>query len=323
MVSDAKQRAKEQVRGVWIAIPTPFAGEDLHIDEEALRVSVEYYIDALKVDGIFCGGVMGEFWSLTMPERKRAHELVVETAAGRVPIMPHVGAHVFEDMVELTRHAEEIGADFGISMNPYYPVKLGDDAVRAWYRELDRRTSLPMFLFNTQYSGYSMSPELISELADLDTICGIKNPGPREHLLRVQELTGDRLVVADAGEEEWLELHLEHGLQALMSTPELALYQYRGHTPVADYTRLADDGEVEAAWKLQGTLTEERALAATWIKTSYKERGIVPIAALKAWLTNMGLPQGPVRLPLLQLTDDEQDSLRGQMDALGLLDVTN
>lgn len=322
-MSQAKQRAKEQVRGAWIAIPTPFTQDGRRVDEDRLRSSVEYFIEALKVDGIFCGGVMGEFWALTIAERKRVHELVVQTAAGRVPIMPHVGAHVFDDVVELTHHAESIGASFGISMNPYYPLRQTDDMVRAWHRELDARTSLPMFLFNTRYSGYSLSPELISELADLDTVCGIKNPGPREHLLRVQELAGDRIVVADASEEDWLELHLDHALQALMSTPELALFQWRGHTPIADYTRLADEGETQAARKVQGTLTQERALAHSWIKSSYSERGIVPIAALKAWLTNMGLPQGPVRLPLLQLTADEQAALRSQMDGLGLLDVTS
>lgn len=319
--SEAKQRARDEVRGLWIAITTPFTPDGRAVDEDLLRRFVDHVVGDLRVDGIFCGGVMGEFWSLTMAERMRVHELVVDQAAGRVPVMPHVGAHAMEDQVALTDHAEAIGARFGIAMNPYYPLEQNDEMVRRWYRELDARTSLPMFLFNTQYSGYSLSPELIAELADLDNLCGIKNPGPRDHLLRVQELAGDRLVVADASEEAWLELHLDHGLQALMSTPELALYQWPGHTPVADYDALAAAGEVDAAWELHGTLDDVRRLAHRWIKSSYRERGIVPIAALKAWLTNMGLPQGPVRAPLVPLTDAEQDELRADMDALGLCDV--
>src|SRR5690625_61275 len=103
--SDAKQRARELVQGLWIAIPTPFTDDGSKVDEDLLAEGVDYYIDALKVDGIFCGGVMGEFWALTFEERKRVHELVVEHAAGRVPIMPHVGSHIFSEMVELTHHA--------------------------------------------------------------------------------------------------------------------------------------------------------------------------------------------------------------------------
>ena len=69
-LSPAKQTAFEKVGGLWIAIPTPFT-PDLEIDEGLLRKSVDYYIEGLGVDGIFCGGVMGEFWSMTVEERAR------------------------------------------------------------------------------------------------------------------------------------------------------------------------------------------------------------------------------------------------------------
>jgi hypothetical protein len=120
-LSSAKEAAFEKVRGLWIAIPTPFT-QDGEIDEGALRKAVDYYIDGLEVDGIFCGGVMGEFWSMTLEERARCHELVVGAAAGRVPIMAHIGHHVYSEAAHLSRHAEEIGADFVIAMNPYFPL---------------------------------------------------------------------------------------------------------------------------------------------------------------------------------------------------------
>jgi 4-hydroxy-tetrahydrodipicolinate synthase len=137
-----------------------------------LAASVEHYIDALRVDGIFCGGVMGEFWALSLGERKRVHEVVVRQAAGRVPVMAQVGHHVFRDTLELCEHAIDRGIHFGIAMNPYYPLSPPPESVRAWYEALADASSLPMFLFNTMYAGYTLSPELIAELADLDTICG-------------------------------------------------------------------------------------------------------------------------------------------------------
>lgn len=320
-LSPAKEAAFENVRGLWVAIPTPFTSEG-GIDDGALRKAVDYYIDALEVDGIFCGGVMGEFWSMTAEERAHGHEVVVDAAAGRVPIMTHIGHHTYLEAARLSQHAEEIGADFVIAMNPYYPIKPHDDIVRDWYGRLTEESSVPFFLFNTAYSGYALSPALIAELADLETVCGIKNPKPKDHLLEVQKRVGDRIVVCDANEGDWLGLHLDHGFQSLMSTPALAMFQTPTHRPIHDYTQMADDGDVDGAWKLQGTLTGEREAFEKWMRSRWLARGegAIPIAELKTWLSLMGMPQGPVRPPLIPLSDDQVDDLRSDLDALGLLD---
>jgi 4-hydroxy-tetrahydrodipicolinate synthase len=317
--SSAKALAREKVKGLWIAIPTPFTADARRIDEDVLAASVEHYIDGLEVDGIFCGGVMGEFWALSLDERKRVHELVSRAAAGRVPVMAQVGHHVFSDTVELCEHAGSHGIDFGIAMNPYYPPSPPAESVRAWYEALAAASPLPMFLFNTMYSGYTLSPELIAELAELDNICGIKNPQGPEHLLRVKELAGERIVVTDASERNWLHLHSEHGFQALMSTPALALYQRPGELPIVEYTRLADAGDLDGARALSRRLDPARAAFDRWMREPWLERHVIPIAQLKGWLGLLGLPQGPVRPPLVPLTPGEEAALRRDLDAAGVL----
>ncbi|MFP3914833.1 MAG: dihydrodipicolinate synthase family protein [Actinomycetota bacterium] len=319
-LSPAKQAAFEKVRGLWIAIPTPFQ-PDGSIDEGNLRRSVDYYIEALEVDGIFCGGVMGEFWALTLEERFRCHELVVDSAAGRVPVMPHVGHHVYSEAAALCRHAQEIGADFVIAINPYFPLRPSDDLVRNWYRRLTSESRVPFFLFNTAYSGYSISPDLIAELADLETVCGIKNPKPVDQVVELHQRVGERIVVCDAAEEEWLGLHLDHGLQALMSTPALAMFQTPSRRPVLEYTRRAEEGAVEDAWKIHATLDQERAMFQRWMRYPWLARGqgAIPIAQLKAWLDLMGLPQGGVRPPLVELGAGEREELAADLERVGLL----
>jgi len=318
LLSEAKALARERVQGLWIAIPTPFDDAGRSVDEERLAASVEHYVEALGVDGIFCGGVMGEFWALTLAERKRVHELVADQVRGRVPVMAQVGHHVFADTIELCEHAQRQGIEFGIAMNPYYPPSPPAELVRHWYGRLAAATTLPMFLFNTGYSGYTLAPELISELAELPPVCGIKNPQGRDHLLRTQELAGDRIVVTDASERDWLELHTEHGFQALMSTPALALYQRGGETPVLDYTRAADAGDLERARAISAGLGPARDAFDRWMRAPWLERRVVPIAQLKAWLGMMGLPQGPVRPPLVPLTREEESSLRRDLEMLEL-----
>ena len=128
-----------------------------------------------------------------------------------------------------------------------------------------------------------------------------------------------RIVVADASERHWLELHLQHGFQALMSTPALALYQTGGRTPVSDYTQMADRGDVEGAWKIHAELEPARLAFDRWMRAPWLERRVVPIAQLKAWLRVIGLPQGPVRPPLLPLTLDEETRLRRDLERLELV----
>ena len=317
--SRAKALARERVQGLWIAIPTPFTGDGRHVDEDLLRASVEHYVDGLGVDGIFCGGVMGEFWALSLDERRRVHELVAEQVAGRVPVMAQVGHHVVADAARLALGAERCGIELGIAINPYFPPQPPDEQVRAYYAALAGASPLPLFLFNTSYSGSSLSPELIARLADLDTVCGIKNPRPLEHLLRVQELAGDRIVVTDASERDWLELHVEHGFQSLMSTPALALYQRPGDLPVRDYTAAADGVDVEAARELAARLEPQRAAVDRWMRDPWLRGRTVPIAELKAWLAVMGLPQGPVRPPLVPLSGERERALRDELESLALV----
>jgi 4-hydroxy-tetrahydrodipicolinate synthase len=232
--------------------------------------------------------------------------------------MAQVGHHVFADTVELCEHAQRQGIEFGIAMNPYYPPSPPAELVRHWYGRLAAATTLPIFLFNTAYSGYTLAPELIAELAELPEVCGIKNPQGRDHLLRTQELAGDRIVVTDASERDWLELHTEYGFQALMSTPALALYQRDGETPVLDYTRAADAGDLERARAISAGLGPARDAFDRWMRAPWLGRRVIPIAQLKAWLGMMGLPQGPVRPPLVPLTREEESSLRRDLEMLEL-----
>ena len=79
--AEAKAAAQARFRGIWAAITTPFTA-DLALDEAGLRRNMRHLTDVLGVDGVFCTGVMGEFWALTRDERKRVVEIVVEEARG-------------------------------------------------------------------------------------------------------------------------------------------------------------------------------------------------------------------------------------------------
>ena len=89
--SQAKDASRAQFRGIWAAITTPFTG-DLALDEAGLRANMRYLTGTLHVDGVFCTGVMGEFWSLTKEERKRIVEIVAKRRAANAASSPRPAA---------------------------------------------------------------------------------------------------------------------------------------------------------------------------------------------------------------------------------------
>ena len=80
--SEAKEFAQENFKGIFAAGMTPFKADN-STDEEGLRSNLHHWIDELNIDGLFVNGKQGEFFSMTLAERKRQFEIVVEEVGGR------------------------------------------------------------------------------------------------------------------------------------------------------------------------------------------------------------------------------------------------
>ena len=90
--AEAKQAAQERCTGLWAAITAPF-GPSGELDVPALRRDLDRLTGSLHIDGIFCGGVMSEFWSLSSAERRRLTEVVAGACRGKVPVLAHTCAY--------------------------------------------------------------------------------------------------------------------------------------------------------------------------------------------------------------------------------------
>jgi 4-hydroxy-tetrahydrodipicolinate synthase len=315
--SDAKAYAREHMRGVWAAIPYPFdAAGDL--DEAGLRRDLRRYVDHELLDGIFCGHFMSEFWALTLEERRRAAEIVVDEVASAVPVVVQTGHHSARESVALTHHVQEIGATYAALGNPYFMAS-EQQGIYEYFREISEQTDIGLLISNTAYTGISLSPELLNRLADLENVVAVKNPQPLNHTLETVRLAGDRLVVADPDERHWLMLLSEFGFRLYTSSPGPYLLQQPGHTPIKDYTALALRGEVAEAATLAYSLEAARNVYDKWLHRPWVTRRVMPIAYLKAWAEAIGMTGGPVRTPLVAVTDDERQELHADLDRVGLL----
>jgi dihydrodipicolinate synthase/N-acetylneuraminate lyase len=88
--SAARTHCRENMTGIWAAIPYPVDDDDDDIDETALRPDIRHHVDTLGIEGFFVGGLIGEFWCLTTEERLRGQAIACDEA-GDVPVIAHVG----------------------------------------------------------------------------------------------------------------------------------------------------------------------------------------------------------------------------------------
>jgi len=312
--NEAKQAARERFTGLWAAITTPF-GDAGELDEAALRRDLDRLTGGLGVDGIFCGGVMGEFWALSGAERRRLVEVVVECCRGKCPVLAHTGHHSAAETIEATRHAAGAGADFAVAINPYYPPASGEGLYR-WFQQVCAGVDIGIWLFDTGYSGVALSTGLIRRLAAIENVCGIKVGRPHARYLELLAAVGDTMLVCSPHEETWLENMRDHGQRVYMSSAAPYLYQTPGWQPMREYTTLALGGDIAGAEKAAATLDPARVVARKWLPG--RPRQIDNVISIKAWAGLVGMSGGAVRTPLVAHAPAELDALAADLAAAGL-----
>jgi len=310
--SDAKDHAKEHMRGIWAAALNPFH-HDGSFNEEGLRANIRHWIDDLGIAGLFIAGKQGEFFSMTLEERKRNFEIAVEECDGKAGTIMSASDQNFATVVELARHAQDIGADYIVVHAPMlHFVTDPDDTVYNYYKLLCDEVDIGIAMWSHPDSGYLMSPELCARVAELPNIVAIKYSVPREMYMRLTELAGDRIQVSTASEAEWLDNIEELGWTLyLCSSPPYQL-QTKADQRMNDYTRLAFEGRFDEARRVRDSLEPVReAIRAT-------RPGGKPQAHGKYWQELLGQVGGPVRAPLLQLTEEEKRATRAAFESCGL-----
>jgi 4-hydroxy-tetrahydrodipicolinate synthase len=314
--SEAKAAARERFRGLWAAATTPF-DEAGQLDLGAVSADMDRLTSGLGVAGVFCAGVMSEFWALSAAERHHLVAAVVAAARGKCQVIAHTGHHSVTETIELTRQAEAAGADFAVLINPYYP-QAGDDGLYEWFAWVCRNVNIGIWLFDTRYAGVSLSLPLIDRLADIENVCGIKVGRDHERYLEVLQRVGDRILVCEPNESTWLENMLQHGQRVFMSSAAPYLYQVPGWLPMREYTELALAGSAARAAEVAATLQPVRAVADTWLHGAAARRRGSPVPYIKAWAGLLGLSGGPVRPPLTQVSPAELTALAADLEAAGL-----
>lgn len=311
--SDAKAYARTHLTGIWAAALTPFT-DDLAIDEDGFRQNIHHWTRDLGIAGIFVAGKQGEFYAMTVEERKRTFELAVEAAAGHGRTIMSCSDPNVDVVIELARHAEDVGADFIVVHAPMLHFATAhDETLMNYYRTIADRVDIGIALWSHPDSGYVMSPQLCNRLADIDSVVAIKYSVPREMYVELTALASDRIQVSTSSEREWLDNIIELDWRLYLCSAPPYLLQSAVDRRMHDYTQAAVEGRIDEARRISRSLDPVRdALAAT--RPAEK-----PHAHQKYWQELLGQVGGRVRAPLLELTDQERAATREAFERCGLI----
>src|SRR5260370_23153605 len=118
--SDAKDHARAHMKGIWAAALMHYA-PDLSIDEKGLRKNLRQWVDDLGIDGVFIAGKQSEFFSMSIAERKRSMEIVVDEIGTTSGVIASCSAQNMAVVIELAKHAQAIGSPYIVVHAPVLP----------------------------------------------------------------------------------------------------------------------------------------------------------------------------------------------------------
>ena len=310
--TEAKDYARENMRGIWAAALNPF-NADLSMNETGLRANIRHWIDDLDIQGLFIAGKQGEFWSMSLAERMRNMSIAAEECGESAGTIMSISDQNVDTVLDLGRHAQSCGADYVVVHAPMLSFCHDrDEVLYNYYKYICDRLDIGIAMWSHPDSGYLMEPDTCARIAELPNIVAIKYSVPRDMYVRLSHMIGDMIHVSTSLEDDWLDNIEELGWKLyLCSSPPYQL-QTKNDRRMHDYTQLAFQGKFAEARKIRDSLDPVRAA----FKTT--KPGGKPTAHGKYWQDLLGQAGGPVRHPMLNLTEQEKAAIRTAFDGCGL-----
>ena len=288
--------------GLGTALVTPFK-HDTSIDEAAVRRLVRRQIDA-GVHFVSPCGTTGEAPTLSHAEKVRVVQLVVDEAAGRVPVLAGAGGYDTREVIQLAREYERIGVDGILSVTPYYN-KPTQEGLFQHYKAIAESTPLPIVLYNVPgRTGVNLETATVLRLSALPTIVGIKEASGS--LVQMSE------IVAAAPAEFFLLSGDDPIAVAVMSVGGRGLISVASNAVPAEMAQiieLAEKGDFAGARKLHLWLLP-------FLQVNFVESNPIPV---KAAMAAMGLLEERYRLPLVPPGHAARDRIMRVLQELKLL----
>ena len=291
-----------KLEGVFPALVTPFDREE-EIDEGAFRLLIDTILE--HVDGFVPCGTTGEFDYMTLEERKRIFDICIDEVNGRKPVIAGTGAPGTRQAIELTRYAEDAGADACLVVTPFF-IHPSDKGIHEHFWQVANATELPVILYNIpQCVGGILPRRVVEDLAEIDNIVGLKDSsGDLTYTMEIIEKVRGKIDVV-VGHDEVVLPGLAGGCSGMI----LASAQIYPDVWQRVF-RAVKEGDLETARREQLQVQK-----LSRIFTRYG--GMVPV---KAALRYMGIRMGSPRKPLREggvILHEDREEIRLELEKIG------
>ena len=289
-------------RGAATAIITPM-NPDGSVNFEEFGRLIDWQIDE-KIDALIIAGTTGEGATLSDAEHKEVNEFAAEKIAGRVPMIAGTGSNDTAYGIQLSKHAEDVGADAVLIVTPYYNKTTQDGLVKMFSEYADA-LNIPVVLYNVpSRTGVNIEPATYAKLADHGNITAIKEAN--NDIAKITEtmaLVGDKLTLYSGNDDQIVPI-LSLGGQGVISVLSNVVPR-ETHDLVWAYL----DGDFEKAREMQFKYME-------FIKALFCETNPIPV---KSAMAKMGHCGNYLRSPLYPASPAADEKLDKAMQALGLM----
>ena len=287
---------------VLTAMVTPFT-DNGEVDFAELKRLAVHLLDNGN-DSLLVCGTTAETPTLTHDEKLNIVKAVKEVVGDRAPILVGTGTNNTLTTIEATKEMEAAGADGVLVVAPYYN-KPSQEGLYQHFKAVAEATSLPVILYNIPgRCGINMSPELIARLSKVPNIVAVKEAGGSiEQVSQIKQLVDDDFIIYSGDDSLTL---------PMMAVGGYGIISVAGHVIGKEIHAMVDayvDGRVAEAQAWHKKLYP-------MFKNLFITSNPVPV---KYALSQVGIGNGKVRLPLVEANETEKEIVRGTMQNLGLV----
>ena len=279
-------------KGCGTAISTPFTENGVNFDEFGKLIENQILNG---VDAIIVCGTTGESATMTETERKETIKYAINKINKRTKVIIGTGSNNTKLAVEMSKFAEEAGADAVLVVTPYYN-KTTQQGLIAHYTEIVKSIKLPIIMYNVpSRTGVNILPETCKELSKIENIVAIKEAsGNISQVAKIATLCGDNLDIYSGNDDQIIPI-LSLGGKGVISVLSNVMPKY-----THEMTQKYFDGKQEEATKMQLDVID-------LIDELFREVNPIPV---KYALNLMGYNYGKPRLPLIELSDVNKEKLK-------------
>ncbi|MGH8752601.1 MAG: 4-hydroxy-tetrahydrodipicolinate synthase [Burkholderiales bacterium] len=289
------------LKGSLVAIVTPML-EDGSLDFPRLRALVDWHVRE-GTDGIVVVGTTGESPTVDVEEHCELIRVVVEHAKKRIPVIAGTGANSTTEAIELSRYAKKVGADYCLSVVPYYN-KPTQEGLYRHFKTIAESVDIPQILYNVPgRTACDLQNQTVLRLAQVPNIIGIKDAtGSIERSSDLVRQVPQNFAIYDGNDASALALILLGGQGVISVTANVA------PKLMHEMCVAAFKGDVATARSINNKLFDLH-------KNLFIEANPIPV---KWAIAQMGLIASGIRLPLTPLSPAHHETVINAMQQAGI-----